>query len=69
MKKTPLTPEQIEKQRLITKWNAEKSLIGTELNKCNSIDDVKTIWGKYVDYQIIKDFKEMINLAKDNFNA
>ena len=65
----PLTPEQLEKQRLITKWNAEKSLIGTELNKCNSIDDVKTIWGKYVDYQIIKDFKEMINLAKDNFNA
>ena len=65
----PLTPEQLEKQRILTKWNAEKSLIGTELNKCNSIDDVKAIWEKYINYQTIKEFKEMINLAKDNFNA
>lgn len=64
-----LTPEQLEKQRLITKWNAEKSLIGTDLNKCNSIDEVKNIWEKYINYQIIKDFKDMVNLAKDNFNA
>ena len=65
----PLTPEQLEKQRILTKWNAEKSLIGTELNKCNSIDEVKAIWEKYVNYKTIKEFKDMINLAKDNFNA
>ena len=65
----PLTPEQLEKQRLITKWNAEKSLIGTGLNKCNSIDEVKAIWEKFVNYKTIKEFKDMINLAKDNFNA
>jgi hypothetical protein len=64
-----LTPEQLEKQKILTKWNAEKSLIGTELNKCESIESVKSVWDKYPDYQIIKDFKDLINLAKDNFNG
>ena len=63
------TPEELEKQRILTKWNAEKSLIGTDLNNCLVIDEVKGIWEKYPAYQKIKGFVDMINLAKDNFNA
>ena len=63
------TQEQLEQQRILTKWNAEKSLIGTDLNSCKTIDEVKAIWDKYPAYQKIKGFVDMINLTKDNFNA
>ena len=63
------TPEQLEKERILTKWNAEKSLIGAELNKCKLLDEVKKVWDKYPEYQKIKGFQDLINLAKDNFNA